>query len=135
MSSESFVMTSAGKTAGQAFKRAVARALYDHGHAGYTGTIAEKDGYRLYRRPAIAKLNPFDLVEIALHPARRAGAEMSTEERRMLDKIQAETNSKHDPCAALRLTDKEAEAIPHSWMRLELKPGESLFVFFGWASS
>jgi len=83
MSSESFVMTSAGKTAGQAFKRAVARALYDHGHAGYTGTIAEKDGYRLYRRPAIAKLNPFDLVEIALHPAHRAGAEMSTEERRI----------------------------------------------------
>ena len=33
------------KDAGAAFWAAVDQAAYDYGHAGYTGTIAEKDGY------------------------------------------------------------------------------------------
>jgi len=43
MSSEQFIDYASGKTAKIAFKRAVDEALYDCGHAGYTGTIAEKD--------------------------------------------------------------------------------------------
>lgn len=35
----------AGETAGQAFDAAVKEAQYDYGHAGYTGTICEKDGW------------------------------------------------------------------------------------------
>lgn len=34
-----------GTDVDKAFQAAVDQALYDHGHSGYTGTIAEKDSY------------------------------------------------------------------------------------------
>lgn len=34
-----------GKTAKEAFRDAVSEAQYEHGHGGYTGTIAEKDSF------------------------------------------------------------------------------------------
>jgi len=42
MGAEVFFTTSSGKTAHEAFDEAVRRARYEHGHGGYTGTIAEK---------------------------------------------------------------------------------------------
>jgi hypothetical protein len=47
-----FVTKANGKTAQEAFYNAVKRAQYDHGHAGYTGTIAEKDGFVQIAVPA-----------------------------------------------------------------------------------
>ena len=40
-----FECTVQGKTAGEAFRSAIEEAQYDHGHAGYSGTIAEKNDY------------------------------------------------------------------------------------------
>jgi hypothetical protein len=40
-----------GETVGAAYDTAVTDAQYDYGHAGYTGTIAEKDGYYLVGVP------------------------------------------------------------------------------------
>ena len=37
-----FAEASTGKTAREAFDNAVEEAQYEHGHGGYTGTIAEK---------------------------------------------------------------------------------------------
>ena len=37
-----FKNDSAGRSAGEAFAAAVDSALWDHGHGGYSGTIAEK---------------------------------------------------------------------------------------------
>lgn len=45
MGSEQFQTTSIGKTARIAFRNAVKQAQYDHGHSGYTGTIAEKEEF------------------------------------------------------------------------------------------
>jgi hypothetical protein len=45
MGAESFITSSMGKTADIAFHSAVEEALYECGHGGYTGTIAEKDSY------------------------------------------------------------------------------------------
>lgn len=42
-----FQSTATGKTAKDAFTKAREQALYDHGHGGYTGTIAEKPGFRM----------------------------------------------------------------------------------------
>jgi hypothetical protein len=39
-----FYSVSPGKSAQDAFNAAVKRAQYDHGHGGYSGTIAEKGG-------------------------------------------------------------------------------------------
>jgi hypothetical protein len=41
-----------GRTADEAFKSAVAEALHEYGHRGGTGTIAEKDGFRMIPCPA-----------------------------------------------------------------------------------
>lgn len=45
MGAETFFQTASGKTAREAFDNAVREALYNYGHAGYTGTIAEKQDY------------------------------------------------------------------------------------------
>lgn len=45
-----------GASAKQAFAKAVTRARYDHGHAGYSGTIAEKSSF--VEIPVPAGLDP-----------------------------------------------------------------------------
>jgi len=40
-----FSTKGAGKTAKEAFAAAREKALYDHGHAGYSGTLAEKRSF------------------------------------------------------------------------------------------
>ena len=46
MGAQSFIDQSSGKTASEAFKAAVDEALWDDGHNGYSGTIAEKDSFK-----------------------------------------------------------------------------------------
>ncbi|MGM1058916.1 hypothetical protein, partial [Saccharothrix sp. Mg75] len=45
MSAEIFITYTEGTDVQAAFRSAVEQAQYDHGHAGGTGTIAEKDDY------------------------------------------------------------------------------------------
>lgn len=45
MGAEQFRTEAKGKTAQEAFNAAKEEAYYDYGHAGYTGTIAEKDSF------------------------------------------------------------------------------------------
>ena len=47
MPSNEFQDTESARTAEEAFRRLVAQAKFDHGHAGYTGTIAEKTSFRM----------------------------------------------------------------------------------------
>lgn len=51
MGATTFETYGLGKTASEAFANARERALYNYGHAGYTGTIAEKPGYVLFVIP------------------------------------------------------------------------------------
>ena len=51
MGAESFVQEAAGATAKAAFQAAKEQAWYDHGHSGYTGTIAEKDSFVMIPLP------------------------------------------------------------------------------------
>lgn len=44
---QDFWTVGVGKTADEAFHAAVEKAGYEHGHGGYTGSIAEKDGFIL----------------------------------------------------------------------------------------
>lgn len=52
MGGTTFGCKARGKTAREAFQQARAKALYDHGHAGYTGTIAEKHAFTLIKVPS-----------------------------------------------------------------------------------
>ena len=45
MGADTFTQQSMGKTAREAFESAREAARYEHGHSGYSGTIAEKDGF------------------------------------------------------------------------------------------
>jgi hypothetical protein len=51
MGAQTFMSRAVGKTAREAFDAAVAEAQYDYGHRGYTGTIAEKDSFRMIDVP------------------------------------------------------------------------------------
>lgn len=49
MGAEYFQVKATGATIDEAFRKAVDEARYNYGHAGYTGTIAEKSSYTLHR--------------------------------------------------------------------------------------
>jgi len=51
MGAEVFFTTAKGRDADDAFDEARRRAQYDWGHAGYTGTIAEKDQFAMIAPP------------------------------------------------------------------------------------
>jgi len=51
MGGSTFMVTAEGKTANDAFKIARQNALYEYGHRGYTGTIAEKDSFIMIDLP------------------------------------------------------------------------------------
>lgn len=51
MGASQFIVYEVGDTAKDAFNNAVAEAQYDHGHSGYSGTIAEKDSFTEVPKP------------------------------------------------------------------------------------
>lgn len=51
MGANAFKVESTGRTAQEAFDRAVEEAQYDYGHSGYTGTIAEKGSFVMIQVP------------------------------------------------------------------------------------
>lgn len=52
MGATTFTTVSRGATASEAFTNARRKAQHEYGHGGYTGTIAEKSGYRELVLPA-----------------------------------------------------------------------------------
>jgi len=115
MGASFFTTISHGNTIGEAFDEAVRRAQYDHGHSGYTGTIAEKPGYYEFT---------FESLDRALEVHRLYNEwsdEMTEAERRdavgaeLWDRITEVCEQKWDPCAAIKIDD-------NTW------------VFFGYAS-
>ena len=51
MGAQSFVEHASGDTAKKAFRAVVDEALYQHGHGGYSGTIAEKNEFVMVKLP------------------------------------------------------------------------------------
>lgn len=51
MGAEVFIQRAHGATAKEAFTEACRRAQHDWGHAGYTGSIAEKDTFTMIELP------------------------------------------------------------------------------------
>ncbi|MGW1976699.1 hypothetical protein [Streptomyces sp. NPDC001889] len=59
-----FITTGSGGDAGRAFLTARQDAAWEHGHGGYTGTIAEKDSFVLV---ADGPMSPAAAEEYAVH--------------------------------------------------------------------
>lgn len=65
MGADQFVERVKANDANTAFQTAVTSAQYEHGHGGYTGTIAEKDSFVML--PACpAGIDPEDYAELLL---------------------------------------------------------------------
>ena len=62
MGAQQFTQEAKGKTAKEAFDSAVAAAAWDHGHAGYTGSCAEKHEFVMIPYPD-ASVNVYDFID------------------------------------------------------------------------
>lgn len=114
MGAYDFTAFAKGKDAASAFRGAVDDAKHQHGHGGYTGTIAEKHSFVLIKAPEVVALPTASGPEDeAIMPRRRAALN-----------------------AAEELMGAEDQRIRDKWGPagcIEIGGGE--YLFFGWASS
>lgn len=59
MGAREFKTMASGTTATEAFRTAIEDALHKYGHAGYTGSIAEKNSFVMITKPADKDLHDF----------------------------------------------------------------------------
>ena len=64
MGATTFMIEMTGSNAHEAFNKAHQQACYDHGHSGYTGTVAEKNQYTMINLPK--DQNPEDFADYLL---------------------------------------------------------------------
>lgn len=107
MGAETFVVEATGKSAKEAFNKAVDDAQYNYGHAGYTGTIAEKNDF-IMLTPSPA------LLETLIEPGADFRFNYSTEGE--LGELWEAVDDKWGPAGCIALPDNR-------------------YLFFGWASS
>jgi len=69
MGATTFINTVNGATLQEAFADAVKQAQYDYGHAGYTGTIAEKNVVTLIQRGPVPKREAIRLAQELIEDA------------------------------------------------------------------
>ena len=94
----------------EAFRLAVAAARYEHGHGGYTGTIAEKHSFKI-----VAEMGEVDDGQLRIATDRLYAG---LEDNGCLIDDDTLAGSKWGPAAAITFTRK----------------GKRLVRFFGWAS-
>lgn len=109
MGAEVFTQYGTGKTVQEAFATAAEKAAYDHGHSGYTGSLAEKHHYVEIKIPE-------DFLPEEKRPDKRA--------ERFADKLINDSDERIDdkwgPAGAIVVKkDKDGVTV----------------LFFGWASS
>jgi len=105
MGAETFATVGRGQNVAEAFENAVRRARYDYGHAGYTGTLAEKSSFTLIEMP-----NDFEQVI----PSRDERVQRYAD--KLIEDCDPRIDDKWGPAGAIYLGG-------HDWL------------FFGWASS
>jgi hypothetical protein len=106
MGAEQFTTLAEGADPAAAFAEAVRRAEFEHGHGGYTGTIAEKGSFTVIDAAPRTREDALDLA------------------RRLLAGADPRVDDKWGPAGAVPLAaDSSTAAGPEGWL------------FFGWASS
>lgn len=87
-----------GKDVQEAFGRAVQDARYDYGHAGYTGTIAEKSSYTLFDLPE--GMTPRQFYDLIYDEG-----ECPQGHEQLIERAREVYNDKWGPCVAIRADD------------------------------
>ena len=123
MGASEFSNIAEGKTADEAFKKLVKQAQWEHGHAGYSGTIAEKRSISEFKRPkgmrratVIKAVRDLAKIHYDDNGDPQTGAVQATYPKLRIAAMFEVYDSKSGPALAI-----------------ELKTGEYLFA--GWASS
>lgn len=127
MGATDFQTTVKARTAQAAFKKAQEQARYDHGHAGYTGTIAEKPSFvevDLPIRPDGTTMGGRDFIEIL-------GSVIYAREGDDLAKLFGKTGG-----SSLEFSIRKAQKIwEEKWgPALAIKTGKGEWTFLGLAS-
>lgn len=136
MGAERFEDVSTGKTASEAFLKARDEAAYEHGHGGYSGTIAEKDDFVLFD-PAEVDLSPREFLALCRELERKdrkvLADDYEAEQLDLAERAFKGSDDKWGPAAAMKLPEKDKR----SKTALGDAPaaGERAFVFWGWASA
>lgn len=150
MGGASFFHIGVGKTPQEAFNKLADRARYEHGHGGYSGTIAEKPGFELLSPPpGVAALDmaewvqSYVLPEYRDEPWNKSGKWKKYPDAREADVRRANEVwiDKWGPAAAYEIKGAELEALKKvdDWRVPDevkkMPAGDRAFVFFGIASS
>lgn len=107
MGATEFMARAEGVDATSAFRAAREEAAWEHGHGGYTGTIAEKQTFAMIRVP--------DVVGLPTAAAAVAYA------RHLIDEDDRRIRDKWGPAGCIEYVN-------------DVAPGKRAFLFFGWAS-
>lgn len=126
MGAADYRSTAFGKTAQAAFSAAVEQAQHEHGHGGYTGTIAEKNGYG-FIQVDLPKGVAMDAFINLLHDAEEFGY-LDYERERLRDherfgKGKRKTYGGRTLKQAQAAYEKEKRKADRFWSRLAKKPG------------
>jgi len=113
MGAEEFEATVSGDSVKDAFWAAVQQAQYDYGHSGYTGTIAEKGEYVVFKAPAGTDDAMIMQVIEAVSRFGWSGRQNSPEDEAAriayaafpLDEMAAVFDDKWGPAGAIQLAD------------------------------
>lgn len=117
MGAQEFTTVGRGKTAQEAFDAAVHAAQWEHGHGGYSGTIAEKHEFEEVVLPEGVPIQKFiDAAMIAGYDEAEPVPEELKPHEALVRKAGKIADDKWGPACAIRVKDE-------AW------------VFFGWASS
>ncbi len=108
MGATTFDVLSTGSGPKEAFRKAVDRACYDHGHSGYTGTIAEKSEFINIRLPDGA--DPYEYVN------------------KLINDCDERIDDKWGPAGCLEITGSTYA------IEAGAPSDDKAYLFFGWAS-
>jgi hypothetical protein len=110
MGADSFVDRGRGKDAKDAFRKVTDEARYEHGHGGYSGTIAEKHEFVMISVPKVQGL-----------PTEKQASEYI--DKIMYDEMDPRIEDKWGPAGCIEFApEKPTKGVRH-------------FIFFGYASS
>lgn len=138
MGAADFFTVSLGRTPHQAFDKAREEAQYLYGHAGYTGTIAEKGEFKFMGQVPTAhwKKVPgwFDreTYKRDYPKARLPGKPIPTKYRQKVAQLVDTYNDKWGPAICYEVTGEAAKQIRAERGRAGTM--DKVYVFCGWAS-
>lgn len=136
MGAVDFQTFATGKTPEAAFADAITSASYEHGAGGYSGTIAEKQSFKLFTPPSGVAALDFTRWVRESEPSGSSGIAEGVPPQYAAAVLRAAkiSDDKWGPAAAVEIKGEELVALKAKHPG-RFPEGVRVFYFFGWASS